>query len=90
MQSDIDPLVPPNEGESTTEAESSDPARPLPSERAVRAGRGPGATVLGAAMLAVGDILEPEKSTVEIVQTNDDPEPDLPFDLDFGDLPPLD
>ena len=64
--------------------------RPQPSERAARTGRGPGATVLGAAMLAVGDILEPEKSTVEIVQTNDDPEPDLPFSLDFGDLPPLD
>ena len=51
--------------------------------------KGPGAVVLGAAMIAVGEILEPEKTTVEIVQTNDDPEPDLPFDLDFGDLPPL-
>ncbi len=51
--------------------------------------KGTGAVVLGAAMIAIGEILEPEKTTVEIVQTNDDPEPDLPFDLDFGDLPPL-
>ena len=51
--------------------------------------KGQGAVVLGAAMIAVGEILEPEKTTVEIVQMNDDPEPDLPFDLDFGDLPPL-
>ena len=47
-------------------------------------------TVLAAAMLAVGDILEPEKTTVEIEQANDDPIDDLPFDIDFGDLPPLD
>ena len=53
--------------------------------------KGTGAvSVLGAAMLAVGDILEPEKTTVEIVQTNDDPIDDLPFNIDFGDLPPLD
>jgi len=51
--------------------------------------KGAGAVVLGAAMIAMGEILEPEKTTVEIVQTNDDPEPDMPFDLDFGDLPPL-
>ena len=51
--------------------------------------KGAGAVVLGAAMIAIGEILEPEKTTVEIVQTNDDPEPDFPFDLDFGDLPPL-
>ena len=51
-----------------------------------RAGQG---SVLGAAMLAVGEILEPDKIRVEIQQENDDPEPDLPFTLDFGDLPPL-
>lgn len=48
------------------------------------------ATMLGAAMLAIGDILEPEKTTVEVVQTNDDPIDDPPFDVHFGDLPPLD
>ena len=58
-------------------------ARPSPPRRT---GQG---SVLGAAMLAVGDILEPEKTKVEIQQENDDPEPDLPFTLDFGDLPPL-
>ncbi len=55
-----------------------------------RKGRSGAVTVLGAAMLAVGDILEPEKTTVEIVQTDDDPDPDLPFTLNFGSLPPLD
>lgn len=51
--------------------------------------KGTGAVVLGAAMIAMGEILEPEKTTVEIVQTDDDPEPNMPFDLNFGDLPPL-
>lgn len=51
---------------------------------------GGGTTMLAAAMLAVGDILEPEKTTVEIEQANDDPLDDLPFDIDFGNLPPLD
>ncbi len=51
--------------------------------------RGGQGSVLGAAMLAVGDIIEPEKTKVEIQQENDDPEPDLPVTLDFGDLPPL-
>ncbi len=46
-------------------------------------------SVLAAAMLAVGDIIEPEKTKVEIQQHDDDPEPDLPVTLDFGDLPPL-
>ena len=55
-----------------------------------RRSRGASVNVLGAAMLAVGEILEPEKTTVEIVQTDDDPEPDLPFTLDYGSLPPLD
>lgn len=64
--------------------------QPTPAQRAKRAARGSGSVVLGAAMLAVGDILEPEKSSVEIVQTNDDPEPDFPPGIDFGSLPPLD
>jgi hypothetical protein len=51
---------------------------------------GGSATMLGAAMLAIGDIFEPEKTTVEIIQTDDDPIDDPPFDLNFGDLPPLD
>lgn len=55
-----------------------------------RSGGGGSVAALGAAMLAVGEILEPEKTAVEIVQTNDDPIDDPPFDLDFGDLPPLD
>jgi hypothetical protein len=45
--------------------------------------------VLGAAMLAVGDILEPDKTVIEIEQAKDDPLDDEPFELDFGDLPPL-
>jgi len=60
-----------------------------PTRSAVRR-RGGSAGLLGAAMLAVGEILEPEKTVVEIVQTDDEPLDDLPFGLDFGDLPPLD
>lgn len=64
------------------------PASPRPARK--RAGGG--TNMLAAAMLAVGDILEPDKSTVEIVQTDDDdkdPE-DLLSGIAFGDLPPLD
>ncbi len=43
--------------------------------------------MIAAAMLAVGEILEPEKTGVEIAEQREDPEPDI--DLDFGDLPPL-
>lgn len=46
-------------------------------------------SILAAAMLAMGEILEPEKTKVVIEQADDDPLDDLPFTLDFGDLPPL-
>ena len=61
---------------------------PIPPKK--KKGGGGSATMLGAAMLAIGDIFEPEKTTVEIIQTDDDPIDDPPFDLNFGDLPPLD
>ena len=48
-----------------------------------------GGSAIGAAMVALGEILEPEKTRVEIQQEDDEPEPDLPFTIDFGDLPPL-
>lgn len=56
-------------------------------ERRQKASKG---GVLGAAMLAVGDIIEPTKvgADVEIVaQADDDTDPLA--GLDFGDLPPL-
>ena len=80
-------LDPPEDPPVDDELDDADPPQPQP---AAKPRSGGAATVLGAAMLAVGDILEPEKTTVEIVQTNDDPIDDLPFDIDFGDLPPLD
>ena len=49
-----------------------------------------GGSALGAAMVAIGEILEPEKVRVEIQQEDDEPLDDLPCTLDFGDLPPLD
>ena len=52
--------------------------------------KGAGAVILGAAMIAIGEILEPEKTSVNITEASDDHEPDLPLDLDFGELPPLD
>ena len=48
-----------------------------------------GGSAIGAAMVALGEILEPEKTRVEIQQEDDEPEPDMPFTIDFGDLPPL-
>ncbi len=63
--------------------------RPLPPY--YRRIKGSGATaVLSAAMIAVGEILEPDKTTVEIAQTNDDRHDPDGFDLSFGDLPNLD
>jgi len=62
--------------------------RPLPAY--VRAVKGGGAiTVLSAAMLAVGEIFEPEKANVELVQPADT-SGETGFDLSFGELPPLD
>ena len=52
--------------------------------------KGSGAVILGAAMLAVGEIIEPEKTAVEIAEVADDFLPDKGLDLNFGDLPPLD
>ena len=43
---------------------------------------------LGAAMIAVGEILEPDKTTVEIEHPSDDPLRD-DFGLSFGELPDL-
>ena len=51
--------------------------------------KGSGAVILGAAMLAVGEIIAPEKTTVEIAEVADDHVPDKGLDLNFGDLPPL-
>jgi hypothetical protein len=63
--------------------------RPLPPY--YRRIKGSGATaVLSAAMIALGEILEPDKTTVEIEQTDDDRHDPEGFDLSFGDLPNLD
>lgn len=45
--------------------------------------------VLGAAMLAVGDLIEPNKTDVTIEQAADTDGDDPLAGLDFGDLPPL-
>jgi len=65
---------------------SGDEGRSTPRTRGGR--RTQGGAVLAAAMFAVGDILEPQKTEVEIaVEAAGDP--GLPFELDFGDLPPI-
>lgn len=49
-------------------------------------------SVLGAAMIAVGEIIEPEKTRVDIEIAAEAPDQrisDLPFEVDFGDLPDL-
>ena len=46
--------------------------------------------MLAAAMLGLGEVLEPQKTSVEIEQVAEDDQPDdLPFAIDFGDLPSL-
>ncbi|MEO0493350.1 MAG: hypothetical protein AAF081_08035 [Actinomycetota bacterium] len=66
------------------------PDGPLPTtSRIVKSGGG-GVTVLSAAMLAVGEIIEPEKAAVEIAETATDPGEALDLELSFGDLPPID
>lgn len=46
---------------------------------------------LGAAMVALGEIIDPSKAkTVAVVQVDDDhADDDLPVELEFGKLPPL-
>ena len=78
-----EPDTPIDDGEEITWLPAAEAARRAEPRRT---GQG---SVLAAAMLAVGEILEPEKTQVEIQQENDDPEPDLPVTLDFGELPPL-
>ena len=65
--------------------------RPLPTAARIAKARSKGGAVgmLSAAMLAVGEILEPEKSDVEMVQPADD-RGDDDHGLSFGTLPPLD
>ena len=51
---------------------------------------GPGASVIAAAMLGLGEVLEPEKTKVDIEeQAEADDQDDLLIDLHFGDLPPI-
>lgn len=60
----------------------------LPTPRVPR--KGGSGSVLAAAMLAVGEIIEPERTTVEVEQEAGDPDDALDgIRLDFGDLPPL-
>lgn len=66
------------------------PDGPLPAATRITKRKGGSVTVLSAAMLAVGEILEPEKANVEIAQEADDSGDATDFDLSFGDLPPID
>ncbi|MCP5025532.1 MAG: hypothetical protein GY929_04530 [Actinomycetia bacterium] len=59
---------------------------PAPRRRP-RAGNAP---ILAAAMLAVGEIFEPEKTEVELEMADlGEGLTDLPISIDFGDLPDL-
>lgn len=48
-----------------------------------------GGNILAAAMLAVGEIIEPDKTHVAVVMASDAPGEDDGIGLDFGDLDPL-
>jgi hypothetical protein len=45
-------------------------------------------SVVGAAMLGLGQVIEPEKTKVVIEQASDDPFRDTDLDLDFDRVPP--
>lgn len=61
-------------------------AQQMARQRRANAARG---GVLGAAMLAVGELIEPTKTDVVIEQPADTDNDDPLAGLDFGDLPPL-
>ena len=63
---------------------------PLPASTRLTKSSSGAVTVLSAAMLAVGEILEPEKTTVEMEQPADTTDDDSGLELSFGDLPPID
>lgn len=62
--------------------------RPLPTYYRRMKG-GSASAALGAAMVAVGEIFEPEKTTVAIEQVDEDGDDPDRLDLDFGELPDL-
>ena len=80
----------PDEGEPQATAEERLPDGPLPAATRITKKSGGAATVLGAAMIAVGEILEPQNTNVELEQPADSLDDDSELDLTFGDLPPID
>ena len=61
---------------------------PLPAASRITKSSSGAVTMLSAAMIAVGEILEPEKANVEMEQPADSLD-DGGLDLSFGDLPPI-
>ena len=75
-----------------TESDNSNDAddRTLPAASRIAKSGNVGVTMLSAAMLGLGEFLEPNKTTVEIEQPGDPDSNDHDgFDFSFGDLPPL-
>lgn len=62
---------------------------PLPAATRITKSSSTSVTMLSAAMIAVGEILEPEKANVEMEQPADSMDDDAGLDLSFGDLPPI-
>lgn len=62
---------------------------PLPAATRIAKSSGGRGGVLGAAMIAVGEILEPQNTRVEVEQPADASGDDSGLDLSFGDLPPI-
>jgi hypothetical protein len=80
-------MTDPTETDADPSDDANGPEEPVAPQPPRRGGASP---ALAAAMLAVGEIIEPEKTRAEIVQTDDRPEDDGDgLDLDFGDLPPV-
>ena len=62
---------------------------PLPATARLAKSSHGAVTMLSAAMIAVGEILEPDKASVEMEQPADGLDGDAGLDLSFGDLPPI-
>lgn len=78
----------------TEQHDTNEPGEDLPEEdlpARSKARRSVAGAALAASMLGVGEIIEPEKTSVDIEQVADAPDDldDGLLNLDFGDLPPL-
>ncbi len=80
-------------GSENTEAENPEPDKEARTPAAPKKTSSARGSVLGAAMLGLGEVLEPEKASTDVVveqSLDGDDDMGKKFDLDFGQLDDLD